>query len=255
MAKQVYDICNGKNFTRGQSTEHLRSYKIINPDAKKYGYYDPTRMRLNFEVTTGGKVIPINQSYPIDRRIKDSLKRRGIKDPNEEKIKKGLAPNRNTIANIILGGSTDKMLELAFGNQKYDLTKNADNSHLQRKEDIERWAVDMYSWAANKYGEENVVAFIVHLDESNPHVHCTIIPIDEKGRVSYNKIFGGSKNKARAKFNEVHDEIATINEKWGLKRGDGTTGRHISTDEYWRELREKCDKEIDSVEKQVAYNI
>ena len=252
MATQVYDLHNGKGFSRGQSTEHLRNYRVIDPEAKKYGYYDPTRMHLNFEVTTGGKVVPVNKSYDIDRRFKDNLKRRGIKDPNEEKIKKGLTPNRNTIANIILGGSRDRMLELAFGDQKYDLTKGADNSHLQRKEDIEKWAVDMCNWAAKKYGEENVLAFVVHLDEKNPHVHCTVIPVDEKGRISYNKVFGGSKEDARAKFNEAHDEIAAINEKWNLKRGNGSTGRHKSSDEYWKELSEKCNDLEGSVEEQLA---
>ena len=252
MSKQVYDLHAGKSFSRGQSTEHLRNYRVIDPEVKKYGYYDPTRMRLNFEVTTGGKVIPVNQNYHIDRRFKDNLKRRGIKDPNEEKRKKGLPPNRRVIGNIILGGSRDRMLELAFGNQTYDLRKGADNSHLQRKEDIERWAIDMYNWAAKKYGEENVLAFVVHLDEKNPHVHCTVIPVDEKGRISYNKVFGGSKEDARAKFNEAHDEIAAINEKWNLKRGNGSTGKHKSSDEYWKELSEKCNRLEGSVEEQLA---
>lgn len=252
MSKQVYDLHAGRSFTRGQSTEHLRNYRIIDPAAKKYGYFDPTRMSLNFEITTGGKVIPVNHLYNIDRRLKDNLKRRGIKNPNAEKEKKGLPPNRRVIANIILGGSRDRMLEMAFGDQKVDLEKGADNSHLQRKEDIEKWAVDMYSWAAKKYGEENIVAFIVHLDETNPHVHCTVIPVDEKGRISYNKVFGGSKEDSRAKFSECHDEIAAINEKWGLKRGDGTTGRHKASDEYWRELREKCNRLEGSVEEQLA---
>lgn len=88
MSKQVYDLYAGKGFTRGQSTEHLRNYRIIDPAVKKYGYFDPTRMHLNFEVTTGGKVVPVNQYYAIDRRFRDNLKRRGIKEPNEEKRKK-----------------------------------------------------------------------------------------------------------------------------------------------------------------------
>ncbi len=252
MATQVFDLHAGKSFTRGQSTEHLRNYRIIDPAAKKYGYYDPTRMHLNFEVTTGGKVVPVNQFYAIDSRFRDCLKKRGIKDPNEEKKKKGLPANRRVIANIILGGSSDRMLELAFGAQTYDLRRGADNSHLQRKEDIEKWAVDIYNWVTTKYGEDNVVAFIVHLDEKNPHVHCTVIPVDEKGRISFNKVFGGSKEATRAKFNEAHDEIAAINEKWNLKRGNGSTGRHKSSEEYWKELSEKCNNLEGSVEEQLA---
>ena len=254
MAKQVYDLHNGKGFSRGQSTEHLRNYSNIDPDAKKYGYYDPTRMNLNFEVTTGGKVIPVNKSYSIDRRMKDNLRRRGIKDPNEEKIKKGLPPDRRTVANIILGGSRNRMLELAFGDQKVDLKKGADNSHLQRKEDIERWAIDMYNWISHKYGEENVLAFVVHLDEKNPHVHCTVLPVDEKGKISYNKIFGGSRSDGRKKFLDSHNEVAAINEKWNLDRGDDikhTGAKHVSSEDYWRNLRDECTRLEGSVDEQV----
>ncbi len=193
MNKQVYDLMTSTGMTRGQSTELLRAYNIINPDAKKYGYYDPTRSDLNFEIVRGGVVTPLNKRYPLDRRFKDNLKRRGIEDPNVKKKKEGKVPNRYTLAIIILGGSRERMLELAFGDQQVDLSKDADNRGLQRKDDIEKWAVDAYKFIADKYGEENILAFIVHLDERNPHVHCSLIPVDEKNRISYNKIFGGPK--------------------------------------------------------------
>lgn len=37
-------------------------------------------------------------------------------------------------------------------------------------------------------GEDNVIGFYVHLDELNPHVHCTVIPVDERNKISFNKI-------------------------------------------------------------------
>ena len=243
MAKQVFDLHDGKGFSRGQSNEHLRNYRTVDPEAKKYGYYDPTRMNLNFEVTKGGKIIPVNKNYAIDKRFKDNLKVRGIIDPNEEKKKKGLPPNRNTIANIILGGSRKRMLELAFGDQKVNLEKGADNSHLQRKEDIEKWAVDMYNWVAKKFGEENILAFVVHLDEKNPHVHCSVVPVNEKGRISYRSFFGSSKDESRNIFKRCHDEVAVINQKWQLERGDNikeTGAKHRSSEEYWDWLRKEC---------------
>jgi len=174
MAKQMCDLKEGKGISRGQSTEHLRNYKVMDPDAKKYGYYDPTRQNLNFEVGRGGVVMPVRKNYAIDQRFKDNLRRRGIVDPNEVKMKKGLAPNRNTIANFMLGGNRERMRELAFGNQQVDYKKGADNRGIERKEDIEKWAFDMYNFIAKKYGEDNIIAFVVHLDEKNPHVHCTV---------------------------------------------------------------------------------
>ena len=185
MAKQVFDVKPANGISAGQSCEHLRNYKVIDPEAKKYGYYDPTRMNLNFEVTKGGVVKPVNKHYSIVQRFKDNLRNRGIEDPNEIKRKKGLEPNRRTVANIILGGSRDQMHKLAFGDQVVNLEKGADNRHIQRREDIEKWAKDMYDFIAKRFGEENIVAFVVHLDEKNPHVHCTLVPVNEKNKISY----------------------------------------------------------------------
>ena len=107
MAKQVCDIKGGSGMSRGQSTEHLRDYKVTDPSAKKYGYYDPTRMGLNFEITRGGVVSPVNKGYPIDRRFKDICKPRRIEIPKPINMKDGTEKERNTVAHFILGGSRD----------------------------------------------------------------------------------------------------------------------------------------------------
>lgn len=243
MAKQMCDLKEGKGISRGQSTEHLRNYKVMDPDAKKFGYYDPTRQNLNFEVGRGGVVMPVRKHYAIDQRFKDNLRRRGIEDPNEIKKRKGLEPNRNTIANIMLGGNRERMRELAFGDQQVDYKKGADNRGIERKENIEKWAVDMYNFIAKKYGEDNIIAFVVHLDEKNPHVHCTVVPVNEKNKISYNQIFGGNKEQARLKFNQLHDEVAEFNRKWGLERGDSvmeTGAKHRTSEEYWEWLSGQC---------------
>ncbi len=242
MAKQVCDISGSSGMSRGQSTEHLRDYKVTDPDAKKYGFYDPTRMGLNFEITKGGEVSKVNKGYPIDQRFKDICRDRGIKIPGPIKLKDGTEKERTTVANIILGGSRDRMLQLAFGEQKVDLSKGADNRHITRQPDIEKWAQDQYRMMCRRYGEDNIVAFVVHLDEKNPHVHCTVIP-EVDGKISYNKVFGGRKDEARKKFLELHDAIAEVNKKWGLERGDSiqqTGAKHRTSEEYLLWLREEC---------------
>ena len=243
MAKQVFDLREGKGMSAGQSTEHLRNYSVMDPDAKKFGYYDPTRVNLNFEVGRGGVIKPVNKHYSIVQRFKDNLRRRGIEDPNEIKRKKGLEPNRNTVANIILGGSRDQMHKLAFGDQQIDLTKGADNRHVIRHPEIEKWAQDMYNYVARRFGEENIIAFVVHLDEKNPHVHCTLVPVNEKNKISYHDVFGHDKEEARKTFLSLHNEVAEINKQYGLERGTdiNTTGaRHRTSEEYWQWLKDRC---------------
>ena len=139
----------------------------------------------------------------------DILRSRGIKDPNE-----GLAePRFRTVVNFIFGGSRERMTELAFGDQKVNLTHGADNSHLTRCKDIEEWAKDVYRFVADKYGEENIVAFILHLDETNPHVHCTLLPIKD-GKFAYKQIFAGKdKYEFSARMKALHSEFADVNKR------------------------------------------
>ena len=240
-AKQVLDVRVSKGFTAAQGNEHLRNRS---KEAEKYamsmGNYDPTRKHLNFEIAPGGKVRPIDTSRNIPERIADILSRRGIKDPNEGLIE----PKYRTVVNIIFGGSRERMHELAFGTQKVDFEKNADNTRIKRKSDIERWAKDVYSFVCGRYGEQNVAAFIVHLDELNPHVHCTLLPIRD-GKFAYKEIFAGKdKFEFSQRMKQLHtDFFAEVNTKWGMERGRSvaeTGARHRTTEEYRRMLSEEC---------------
>ena len=237
--KQVMDFRPSKGITTAQSNEHQRRWTEKGwGSAESTGNYDRSRERLNFEVR-GGKVCPIDKSRSIPERMADILRSRGIKDPNE-----GLAePRFRTVVNFIFGGSRERMTELAFGDQKVNLTHGADNSHLTRCKDIEEWAKDVYRFVADKYGEENIVAFILHLDETNPHVHCTLLPIKD-GKFAYKQIFAGKdKYEFSARMKALHSEFADVNKRWGMERGTSvseTGARHRTTEEYRRQLSEQC---------------
>ncbi len=189
MAKkyQVCDLRPGMGMTRSQSNEHLRNYNRRAYENKMKGNFDPTREHLNFEIVKG-EGVPVNKTKSILQRIKENLASRGIKDPNEGKE----TPDRRSVANIILQSSKETMLKLAFCDQDVDVDKHADNSHVRREKGIEEWAKDMYKFVAERYGEENIAASVVHLDEKNPHIHCTQLPI-VNNRISWNKLFGGNK--------------------------------------------------------------
>lgn len=238
-AKQVIDFKASKGITVAQSDEHQRRWSEKGwKNAMAKGNYDPTRQHLNFEIVKG-KVQPMDKSRSIPQMMRDNLKARGIADPNE-----GLEePRFRTVVSFIFGGSRDRMHELAFGGQKVNLKEGADNSAITRNEDIEKWAKDVYDFVAGKYGEENIVAFYVHLDETNPHVHCTLLPIRD-GKFAYKQIFAG-RDKMEFSRNslQLHTEFARVSERWGMERGTSiaeTGARHRSTEEYRRWLDEAC---------------
>lgn len=239
--KQVMDIRASKGITVGQSNEHQRKWSEKGwSNAVSTGNYDRSREPLNFEIKKGGIISSVDKRKSIPQLMAENLAERGIKDPNEGREK----PKYRTVVNFIFGGTRERMLEIAFGNQKVNLTQGADNSHIKRSPDIERWAQDMYRFASDRWGEENIVAFIVHLDETNPHVHMTLLPIDKDKKFAFKKMFAG---KDKYEYKEImlalHDELAKVNEKWGLMRGDSiavTGAKHRTTEEYKRELSGQC---------------
>ena len=44
-----------------------------------------------------------------------------------------------------------------------------------------------------RYGRENIISAVVHMDESNPHMHFCFVPITKDGRLSSKDIMGGPK--------------------------------------------------------------
>ena len=71
----------------------------------------------------------------------------------------------------------------------------------------------------------------VHLDETNVHAHCTLIPLaQEKNRISWRSIFGQNRHEMGQLFSQLHDEFSKeVGMKWGLERGDSireTGARH-----------------------------
>ena len=249
-AKNVIDMRPGKGFTTSQSNEHLRRLADREAAKKAQWNYDPSREHLNFEIGRGGVVKEVDKSKSIHQRIEENLKARGIKDPNIPLITQGLDPKYRTVANFILGGNREVMRNLAFGNQKVDWEHGADNTELKRMPDIEAWAKDAYAFMCKKFGEQNIAAFVVHLDEANPHVHCTVLPISENNRISFKKVFlkGNDNKDALSKYMEnLHTEYAEeVGLKYGMERGDSikeTGAVHRTTEEdrrkLWKDAQEK----------------
>ena len=241
-AKQVMDMRSTTNgISRMESDEQQRNWtnnKWQDKAKDSLANYDPTRAHLNFEIARGGIVQSIDKSKSIAQKMAENLASRSIKDPN---ARPDARRKHRTIAQFIFGGKRERMHELAFGNQKVDLTKGADNSALTRSKNIEYWARDVYDFMARHYGEDNIISFYVHLDEKNPHVHCTLVPVDEEtNRISWRKVFGETMAEESTNMTTLHSTLQKeVNEKWGLERGCNmaeTKARHRSTEEYKRDL-------------------
>lgn len=252
--KQSLDLRPGKKFAVALSNENLRIGDDTAWAAKIAGTLDPTRTRLDFEVGKGGVIQPIDKSISIPKRIKAILAANGIEDPNEKMEDDYLKIKGNgirTYASFILQGSHETMERLAFGDQKVSHDPNANNSHLERKEEIEKWAKEMYAYIAQKYGEENIAEFTVHLDETTPHAHCVVVPITPIGKLSFKQVFvGENKYEFSKRTKELWDEAGKIAEKYGMARGDDTRKTGAKHKSYLQWMREQIFSNEKTIEEQ-----
>lgn len=250
--KQVLDILPSKGaYPMAVGDEQSRNWTERQWDyqlQKEGATYDHTRTHLNFEIAPGGKIVPMGTNKKIGDRFKERCSQLGLGDPNfkvDKETGKLTPTNRVTTAWIQFGGSREQMHKLAFGSQKVNLEEGADNSHIVRMKDIEKWALAQYRLACKLWGEENIIGFNVHLDELNPHCHCTVIPIATikgKPNISFNQVFYTPKTM-KERLSTLHDQLAIVNKPFGLERGDKvseTGAKHRTKDEY---LRDKAQME------------
>jgi len=61
---------------------------------------------------------------------------------------------------------------------------------FEEQEEYFRYAFD---FAVERFGKENMLTAVVHMDESTPHMHFTFVPITKDGKLSSKTIIGGPK--------------------------------------------------------------
>jgi len=249
---------------RAWSQADYEEQNLKGETGRQYGVRDWSRASLNFEVVSKNghaTVQAIDHKKPSlkerwQQRIDEGYKAT-VRLKSGAEVKKPIKKSEVKLLMFDMGGNRARMHELAFDGE-VQLGKNGigKNGHVRRKKDIEEWAKDCYEFMAKKYGRENILSFVVHLDETNPHIHCYIVPLTKDGRLSYTDLFGGShaqtaaaarKDGGKPNFQrqmslatkQLHTEFADeVGDKWGLERGNDikiTGATHKSMQESLRE--------------------
>ena len=151
-----------------------------------------------------------------------------IKDRIEKRIAEGYTAKRKIRANtvreldVMLTGSNERMNEM-------------------QPDELKNWFNDNYKWTCERFGKANVVGFALHLDEATPHIHATIVPLTDDGRLSAKELLNGKDRKAPRgeHLRLMQDSYAEAMDPYGLSRGisaEATQVKHTTTKEYYREL-------------------
>ncbi|AVH68470.1 MobV family relaxase [Nostoc sp. 'Peltigera membranacea cyanobiont' N6] len=100
---------------------------------------------------------------------------------------------------------------------------------------MQQWAIASRDWLSQNYGSKCVRAEL-HLDESTPHIHAYIVPLNEKtGRVSHDAMFGGRGGQGRIKLSKLQDSYAAALAPLGIERGvKGSKATHTKVKEYYQ---------------------
>lgn len=75
-------------------------------------------------------------------------------------------------------------------------------------EEREEWVARVRGFFAKKYGEDNVVDVRWHFDQTTPHLHLTVVPITEDGRLSAKDVFKPTKTNMRRWQKDWFVEVA-----------------------------------------------
>ena len=150
---------------------------------------DKSKTRLNYHT------VPYEKKYLsfIDERIKELAPKRKIKD------------DAVLITSFILGSDKEFFDGISPEAQK-------------------QFFDDCTEFFAERYGKENIVSAVVHLDESTPHLHFNLMPVTD-GRLCAKELFD------RAALRELQTNFyEVVGKKYGLKRGkEGSTAKHLDT--------------------------
>lgn len=159
--------------------------------------------------------MPYEKNYLpfIDERIKRLSPKRKIKD------------DAVLITSFILGSDKEFFDRITAEQQK-------------------QFFADCTDFFSERYGKENVVSAVVHLDESTPHLHFNLMPVTG-GRLCAKVLFD------RTALRDLQtDFYETVGKKYGLERGkEGSTAKHLDTVAYkTKKMTEAAEEKIREAE-------
>ena len=182
---------------------------------------DPSRTHLNRELIQFPDGVT-NRTQAIQHRL------------DTAGLKRKIANNQVRAIRILLTSTHEDMMQ------------------IEKEGRLDEWCQDNIDWLRKTYGIDNVVSVVLHMDESTPHLHATVVPIvqierqrkkkEQEVKRTYRKKAPAPRLCAddvmsRANLKRYQNTYAEVMQKYGLQRDiEGSEAQHISTHEYYRSL-------------------
>ena len=211
------DFKKAKGASDARMSDHIER-RVIAPNV------DPTRTHLNRELVHLPEGVT-ERDEAIAHRIKSAG------------IKRKITSDQVRAIRVMLSGTHEDMMK------------------IQQDGRINEWCSDSMQWLHKTFGKENTVSAVLHMDETTPHIHATIVPIvtgerrkaKQKKPTESKRTYRKKTDIARLCADDVlnrdklvayHDDYAKAMQKYGLQRGvRGSVARHVTTAQYYRDLK------------------
>lgn len=132
--------------------------------------------------------------------------------------------------------------------------------------DFEGWLQAQHDYLVKRFGAQNIISVVLHLDEETPHVHALVVPeiqrVEKRGNKKTAKPPTPKAPKpalaasrwvgSRALLRELQDDYAGDMARFGLERGKERSGaRHVPVSEYYAQ-GETLVRQVEQLQARVA---
>ncbi|GLB57822.1 MobV family relaxase [Sporosarcina sp. NCCP-2378] len=148
-----------------------------------------------------------------------------LKNEISERVKRKPRANSVVLSEFLVTASPEYMQSLSADEQKRYFERSLD-------------------FIKGRYGEQNTLYAVVHMDEANPHMHVGIVPITEDGRLSAKDLYN------RTELRQLQKEFPAEMQRQGfeVERGEeGSKEKHLHPNEY--KEKKDLEKEVQLLEK------
>lgn len=151
----------------------------------------------------------------------------------------------------------DDALETRFQNRRknavllldYLVTASPEFFLNNDKKKIDEFFQESINFLKEKHGEENILYYIRHEDETTPHLHCMVLPVLD-GKLNARHFCGG-----RVKMRALQDDFAERVEHLGLKRGlKNSDAKHTTIKSFYADIN-KVERDFENSENRHKYKL
>ncbi|MEC2912539.1 MobV family relaxase [Bacillus cereus] len=120
---------------------------------------------------------------------------------------------------------------------EFVVTASPDYMHSLSLEEQKRYFESSLDFIQKRYGKQNTLYAMVHMDEATPHMHIGVMPITEDNRLSAKDMF------TRKELTSLQQDFPMeMREKgFDVERGEGSEKKHLSPQAF----KEKQDLEVE----------